>query len=262
LYEEPTVSDHAETEWIGRNSGKDALRDEIWSLLKRQGVSPIEPFGHIPSFVGAEAAAERLAQLPIWQRAQVIKCNPDTAQVPVRLRALRDGKRLYMAVPRLAELRCFIELTAADLRRRGVDLAAAATAAGALAHGRPVALEAMAPIDLVVTGCVAVTRDGGRTGKGAGFADLELGMLRQFGLLRPGTPIVTTVHPLQIVDGPRLPMLPHDSALDWIVTPDEAIETCTPYPQPAGLDWGAVLPDQIAAIPVLRQLQERLKIRD
>ncbi|MFL5805294.1 MAG: 5-formyltetrahydrofolate cyclo-ligase [Roseiflexaceae bacterium] len=256
------MSDRSETEWIGRNSGKDALRDEIWSLLKQQGVAPIEPFGHIPSFVGAEAAAEQLAALPIWRSAQVIKCNPDTAQVPVRLRALRDGKRLYMAVPRLAELRCFIELTADALRQRGVDPAAAATAVGALAHGRPVALQEMSPIDLVVTGCVAVTRDGGRTGKGAGFADLELGMLRRFGLLQPGTPIVTTVHPLQIVDGPRLPMLPHDSALDWIVTPDEAIETRTPYPQPAGLDWDAVLPDQIDAIPVLRHLRERQETRD
>lgn len=251
------MSDPHEPEWTGRNSHKDALRAEIWSLLKQHDASPVEPFGHIPSFVGAERAAERLADLPIWRRAQVIKCNPDTAQVPVRLRALEDGKRLYMAVPRLAQLRCFIELTADDLRQRGVDLAAAATAADALAHGRPVALDEMATIDLVVTGCVAVTRAGGRTGKGAGFADLELGMLRQFGLVRPGTPIVTTVHPLQIVDGPLLPMLPHDSALDWIVTPDEAIETRTPYPQPAGLDWDAVLPEQIEAIPVLRRLWER-----
>ncbi len=123
--------------------------------------------------------------------------------------------------------------------------------------GEPVVLDEMAPIDLVITGCVAVTRSGGRTGKGAGFADLELGILRQLGLVRPGTPIVTTVHPLQIVDGPQLPMLPHDSALDWIVTPDEVIETRTPYPQPTGLDWDAVLPDQIEAIPVLRQLRNR-----
>jgi 5-formyltetrahydrofolate cyclo-ligase len=256
------MSDSHETAWIGRNSGKDALRDQIRSLLKQHGVSPREPFGHIPSFIGAEAAAERLAELPIWHEAQVIKCNPDTAQLPVRLRALEDGKRLYMAMPRLAELRCFAELSADDLGRRDIELAAAATADGALEHGRLVALEEMAPIDLVITGCVAVTRDGGRTGKGAGFADLELGMLRQFGLLRPGAPIVTTVHPLQIVDGQRLPMLPHDSALDWIVTPDEAIETHTPYPQPAGLDWAAVLPDQIEAIPVLRRLRERQETRD
>ncbi|HEY3228161.1 MAG TPA: 5-formyltetrahydrofolate cyclo-ligase, partial [Roseiflexaceae bacterium] len=108
-----------------------------------------------------------------------------------------------------------------------------------------------------VTGCVAVTRDGGRIGKGAGFADLELGMLRQFGLVRPGTPIVTTVHPLQIVEGARLPMLSHDSALDWVITPDEVIETHTPHPQPSGLEWGAVLPDQFESIPMLRKLRDR-----
>jgi 5-formyltetrahydrofolate cyclo-ligase len=251
------MSHHTETDWSGRNLGKDALRDEIWALLKREGVAPIEPFGHIPSFVGADLAAERLAQLPIWRQAQVIKCNPDTAQMPVRLRALQDGKHVYMAVPRLTDVRCFIGLGADELRRRNIDLAAAATAQGALAYGRPVAFEEMLPIELVVTGCVAVTRDGGRTGKGAGFADLELGMLRQYGLVRPDTPIVTTVHPLQIVEGARLPMLPHDSALDWIVTPDEAIETHTPYPQPSGLDWDAVLPDQIETIPVLRKLRDR-----
>jgi 5-formyltetrahydrofolate cyclo-ligase len=251
------MSDHTETDWSGRNPSKDTLRNEIWALLKREGVALVEPFGHILSFVGADRAAERLAQLPIWRQAQVIKCNPDAAQTPVRLRALHDGKRLYMAVPRLTQVRCFVELTADELRQRNIDLTAAATAQGALAHGRAVAFEEMLPIDLVVTGCVAVARDGGRTGKGAGFADLELGMLRQYGLVGAGTPIVTTVHPLQIVQGSRLPMLPHDSALDWIVTPDEAIETHTPYPQPPGLDWDAVLPDQIAAIPVLRQLRDR-----
>ena len=251
------MSDRTETDWSGRNPSKDALRDEIWSLLKRQGIAPTEPFGHIPNFVGADRAADRLAGLPIWQQAQVIKCNPDTAQVLVRLRALEDGKRLYMAVPRLTDERCFVDLTADDLRQHHIDVAVAATAQGALAHGRPVAFEEMLPIDLVVTGCVAVTRDGGRIGKGAGFADLELGMLRQFGLVRPGTPIVTTVHPLQIVEGARLPMLSHDSALDWVITPDEVIETHTPHPQPSGLDWGAVLPDQFESIPVLRKLRDR-----
>jgi 5-formyltetrahydrofolate cyclo-ligase len=251
------MGQHIEHDWHGRNPSKDALRDQIWALLKREGVAPIEPFGHIPSFVGAEQAAEQLAELPIWRQARVIKCNPDTAQIAVRLRALQDGKRMYMAVPQLRTERCFVELTADDLHRRGIDLAAAATASGALEHGRPVAFEEMQPIDLVVTGCVAVARDGGRTGKGAGFADLELGMLRQYGLVRPETPIVTTVHPFQIVASAQLPMLPHDSALDWIITVDEAIETHTPYPQPAGLDWDAVLPDQLASIPVLRQLRER-----
>jgi 5-formyltetrahydrofolate cyclo-ligase len=129
-----------------------------------------EPVGHIPRFVGNDRAAAQLALLPVWQQARVIKCNPDQAQAPVRQRALQEGKVLYMAVPRLTEERCFVELTAAALRHRHVALEVAATSRGAMRHGRLVAIEEMPPIDLVV-GCVAVSRDGGRTGKGAGFAD-------------------------------------------------------------------------------------------
>jgi 5-formyltetrahydrofolate cyclo-ligase len=236
---------------------KDNLRAEIWSLLKEQGVSPREPFGHIPTFVGSEKAAERLAALPIWQRANAIKCNPDSPQIPVRLRALQDGKRLYMAVPRLTNTRCFVELTAEDLQQRNIPLEDAAIARKALTYGRLVSFEEMQAIDLVMVGCVAVTRNGGRTGKGAGFADLELAMLKEFGLVQSDTPIVTTVHPLQIVEEERLPMQAHDWALNWIVTPEEAIETNTTYLRPIGLDWDAIRPEQFKKIPILRQLKEQ-----
>ena len=91
--------------------------------------------------------------------------------------------------------------------------------------------------------------------RSSGFADLELGMLRQVGLLPHGTPIITTVHGLQLVDDARLPMQRHDSALDWIVTPDQVIETHTPYPQPTGIDWDAVQPDQYQSIPALQALR-------
>jgi 5-formyltetrahydrofolate cyclo-ligase len=114
----------------------------------------------------------------------------------------------------------------------------------------------MAAIDLVVVGCVAVTRSGGRTGKGAGFADLELAMLKTFGLIEDNTPIVTTIHPLQIVSDSSLPMQPHDWALDWIVTPFEAIATQTTYPRPVGLDWDFIRAEQYEQIPILEKLRE------
>jgi 5-formyltetrahydrofolate cyclo-ligase len=122
-------------------------------------------------------------------------------------------------------------------------------------HGHLMALDEMVPIDLVVVGCVAVSRDGGRTGKGAGFADLELGMLRQLGLVQADTPIVTTVHALQIVASAELPMLVHDWSLTWIVTPEEAIATLSQHTQPTGLQWEQLRPEQLAAIPVLRTLR-------
>lgn len=250
------MADVVKTEWSGRHADKDALRSEVWQRLKAEGASRGRAVGHIPNFKGAEEAAARLAGLPVWQQAKVVKCNPDSPQAPVRLRALQDGKRLYMAVPRLTQEAAFVEVTAADLARQGVALKSGATMKGALQYGRPVSFAEMAPVDLVVVGCVAVARDGGRTGKGAGFADLELGMLRQLGLIGPETPIVTTVHPLQVVEPERLPMLAHDWALTWIVTPEEAIETAVERPQPGGLDWERIRPEQWQTIPVLRRLRE------
>ena len=245
------MRDMLTTEWSGHHEAKDRLRSLVWSQLEAQHAAIGHAVGHIPRFVGGEKAAERLATLPCWQQATVIKCNPDGAQAPVRLRALQEGKLLYMAVPRLRRKRCFVALTASDLRQRGIVLEDAALHRGAMRHGRLVALDEMETIDVVIVGCVAVSRDGGRTGKGAGFADLELGILRQMGLVQPDTPVVTTVHPIQIVDNAQLPMLSHEWSLTWIVTPDEAIATQSPRPQPTGLAWDTIRPEQLATIPVL-----------
>ena len=105
------------TAWSGHHPAKDRLRAAVWEQLKVYGAALGEPVGHIPRFVGADQAAARLAALPVWQQARVIKSNPDTAQEPVRRRALQDGKIVYMAVPRLTQERCFVELSPDDLRQ-------------------------------------------------------------------------------------------------------------------------------------------------
>ncbi len=250
-----------ETEWSGYHQGKDALRSEIWTRLVQAGATPREPFGHIPSFYGAERAAERLADLPIWQSAAVIKSNPDTAHMALRLRALNDGKTLYMAVPRLSELRCFVELDPGQLAARGIPFSEVAAWQGAMAHGKQVTPFDMPAIDLVLVGCVAVSRGGGRTGKGAGFADLELGILRALDLLKAGAPIVAAVHPLQIVPDERLPMDAHDSPLDWIITPEEVIQVHTKHPRPSGIDWPAIRPEQYESIPILLALASHMNVK-
>jgi 5-formyltetrahydrofolate cyclo-ligase len=247
--------------WEGRNPDKDVLRSEVWSLLETQAAGIGSVWSRIPNFVGAEQAAERLVNLPIWKRARVVKSNPDRPQTPVRLRAMQDGKLLYTPVPELVKDFPFVLLDPEDLAKRGIPFDVAAVADGAIEHGLKVGFREMLPMDLVVVGCVAVTRKGGRTGKGGGFADLELGIFRELGLVKLDTPIVTTVHPLQIVDDGRIQMLPHDSALDWIVTPDEVIETHTPYPQPEGVKWADVRTDQFEQIPFLLDLKESLTNR-
>ncbi|KWW98679.1 5-formyltetrahydrofolate cyclo-ligase [Carbonactinospora thermoautotrophica] len=68
-------------------------------------------------------------------------------------------------------------------------------------------------------------------------------------MIGPRTVIVTTVHSLQVVDGP-LPETEHDFSVDLIVTPDEVIE-CAPPRRPRGILWDHLSAEKIAAIPVL-----------
>jgi 5-formyltetrahydrofolate cyclo-ligase len=245
--------------WKGRNPGKDQLRDWVWSELEARGCNVGPARSRIPNFVGADAAAKRLADLPFWRSARVVKCNPDPPQIAVRLRALYDGKLLYTPVPELLEGFPFLRLDPEDLKRRDISFELAATAQGAMAYGVPVGFEDMEPMDVLVVGCVAVTRSGGRTGKGGGFADLECGIFRELDKVPARCQIVTTVHDVQVVADGRIEMLPHDWPLHWITTPQEVIETHTRYPLPAGVDWGFVREDQIHDIPFLGALRDRLR---
>lgn len=82
---------------------KKLLRERIWRGLteKKVAVFPLPVFGRVPNFVGSDKAADRLSQLAEWKDAQVIFANPDAAQRRVRESALKEGKVLVMASPRL-----------------------------------------------------------------------------------------------------------------------------------------------------------------
>ena len=245
--------------WAGRNSEKDRLRAEIWDNLESSGLNIGPVWSRISNWVGAEEAAKRLSELEIWKRAKVVKCNPDPPQIAVRLRALYDGKLLYMPVPEFGSGELpWVLLDPVQLARDGVQFELAATSQGAVGVGKKLGFEEMKPLDLAVCGCVAVTRAGGRTGKGGGFADLELGLFRDLGKITDATPIVTTVHSSMVVDDDRLPIMPHDSLLNWIVTEKEAIETKPAGRQAGGVHWDLVQPDQLQDIWFLKDLKAKI----
>jgi 5-formyltetrahydrofolate cyclo-ligase len=210
------------------------------------GRFPLPLHDRIPNFAGTEAAARRLAELPEWRSARRIKCNPDAPQRAVRLTALREGKTVYMAVPRLRSERCFLRLDPRQLRGK---LAVAATIKGATALGTAVPPGEIGRIDLIVAGSVAVNPAGGRVGKGGGYSDLEFALARELGLVDDATPVVTTVHELQVLDT-AVPMTAHDVPLDIIVTPERTIRTRRRRPKPAGILWNELSDDQLAAMPV------------
>ncbi|WP_333821611.1 5-formyltetrahydrofolate cyclo-ligase [Pinisolibacter sp.] len=247
--------------WKGRNETKDALRRSVWAALEASGAGVDDPWSRIPNYFGAEAAARQLTTLPAWKNADIVKSNPDPAQIPIRRMALEAGKLLYAPVPELVKPFPFVELDPDDLARRGITFSDAARSEIFVEVGRPVDFREMKPMDFIVVGCVAVTRAGGRTGKGGGFADLELGIFRELGLVPDRAPIVTTVHDLQVVDDERIVMLAHDQPLDWIATPTELIETRTAFPDPTGVAWDLVQEDQYAGIPFLAELRSDLESR-
>ena len=178
-----------------------------------------------------------------------------SAADPLRLRALYDGKLLFSPVPYLTKGFPYLRIDPAKLAAAGVDFETAATAQGFMQYGEPVGFEDMPKLDFCVVGCVAVTREGGRTGKGAGFADLEQGIFRELGLVDASTPIATTVHSIQVVESEAVVIESHDSALHYIATESELIETRTTHPSP-GRRLDKVRPDQFARHPVPRRAQD------
>lgn len=231
---------------------KHAIREAMWTALEQAAVvRGRSVHDKIPAFYGADEAAQRVFSLDVWQAARVIKSNPDQPQRPLRQRALEEGKTVYMAVPRLRQEQCFVELDPSVIDS---PPAKAATISGAFRCGKLVTVEEMRAVDLVVSGSVAVNRSGARVGKGGGYADLEYALAAAAGIVKPTTPVVTTVHAMQVLDE-ELPFTQHDVPIDFVATPEELIRCSGEMPRPSGIYWDDLDEVKIAQITVLQKMR-------
>jgi 5-formyltetrahydrofolate cyclo-ligase len=171
------------------------------------------------------------------------------AQRPIRHRALKAGKRIYLATLKLSGKRPFLLLDPRKLDPR--DLWKASSIQGAVELGRPVTLRQMQALDLVIIGCVGVTPNGSRLGQGGGYADLEYALLREAAKLSARTPIVTTVHPSQVLADGEVPMLPHDISLDGYADPEGWFLCPRKHRRPGGIFWEELGEERRRRIPVL-----------
>ncbi|USZ66759.1 5-formyltetrahydrofolate cyclo-ligase [Halorussus salilacus] len=227
------------------------LRERVWDRLEDEGLArfPFPPHGRIPNFAGAEDAADRLAETDAWNAADAVKANPDAPQLPVRRRAIREGKTVYMAVPRLRDEEPFYELDPEEIPPEEYDRAP--TVSHVESYARQVGPEEVPAVDLVVSGSVAVTESGARVGKGEGYSDLEYAVLRELALVGDETTVATTVHDVQVA-AEDIVVEAHDVPMDLVATPTRTIRTETEYERPEGVDWEALSEERIDEMPVLQ----------
>lgn len=235
---------------------KAEIRRKVWSLLEQLNIAtfPKPVYGRIPNFKGAERAARKIITLKEWQSANVVKSNPDAPQYHLRLLALEEGKTLIMASPRLKS--GFIMLHPGAIEQS--KLRQAATISGAFKYGKLVRLADLPKVDIIVTGCVAVDRRGARLGKGGGFAEIEYGILRELGIVDERTPILTTIHDLQVINE-IIPIEIHDFTIDYYATPTQLVRFNSARYRPSGIYWD-LLTAELKELAVIKELL-RLKNR-
>lgn len=231
---------------------KQTLRERIWDELEDSGDArfPFPPHGRIPNFAGARDAADRLAATDEWQAADVLKANPDAPQLPVRRRALHEGKVVYMAQPRLRDEKPFMKLDPTTIEESNLD--SAATVSKMDGYAEPVGPDEVPHVDVVISGSVAVTEAGARVGKGEGYSDLEFAVLSELGAVDDETTVATSVHELQVVSEDDAPEpAAHDVPIDLVATPERLVETDSSFPRPTGIDWDVLDEERLDEIPVL-----------
>jgi len=238
------------------------VRKTVWNYLEDNDLADFpRPVHHrIPNFKGSVATGRRVAELPEFKAAKVVKVNPDTPQKSVRIATLEAGKVLYVPQPRL-RTGFFSRIVPGTVARHKFNFAA--TAGGMKQLAEPLGLDDRTKIDIVVVGSTAVNPEtGARVGKGEGFAELEYGMLRQLGMIDESTPVITCVHDSQVVtEGlppPGQVLMTHDVPVDIIVTPERIIrvDPAKRLPKPTGIYWNLLSKQKLSQIRVLQKLKD------
>lgn len=232
------------------------LRRVVWDRLARVA-RPDSRFhfdftSFIPDFEGSSTCVDSIRDMDEYRDAGTIVAMPDNNLESFRFHALADGKKLLVFT--YGMLRGVVALDGERVSSKDRQLAS--TLDGMERFGDCLSyrqLLAAGPIDLVVTGAAAVSREGVHFGKGHGYLDLEWGLLSEMGLVGQGTPVVVSVHDCQVVKE-RVPYSEHDVTVDVIVTPSELLR-CDPLPKPSGLHWDRMPREFAASRPYVEDLR-------
>jgi 5-formyltetrahydrofolate cyclo-ligase len=238
------------------------LRRVVWGKLAKVA-KPDSRFhfdfsAFIPDFEGSPQCADAIRRSPEYRKACTIVVMPDNNLEGFRRQALADGKKLLVFT--YGMFRGILTLDGERIRSEDLNLAG--TLDGMERFGGQLSfsqLRSVGPLDLLVTGAAAVSREGVHFGKGHGYLDLEWGLLSEMGLVNQETPVIASVHECQVVNEP-VPYAEHDVTVNVIVTPSEVVR-CMPRPKPAGLVWDRMPREFAATRPYINELRRLRKPR-
>ncbi len=183
---------------------KQEVREYVWKKLKENKVCLFPCENRIPNFKGVEETIRKILELEEYRKAKRVFVSPDTPQRLLIKYALKE-KEVYMATPRLRNGFCKVNAFG-NLKE-------------ILKHAKIVGWE-IPKIDFALIGSVAVDLKGNRIGKGGGFGDREIEILRK---VNPNVIVATNVHDLQVFDDLSYLMEKHDQKKDVIITPSKII---------------------------------------
>ena len=212
----------------------------------------------IADYEGSDKGADLLRAEDNYRKAKTVFVTPDANLEVFREYVIRDRKTLILTSCGIK--RGFFTLSPGDVPAGSESLASVMDGVGRFWHH--ITLEGMkqkyGTIDMLVTGASAITHSGIRFGKGHGYFDLEWAMLYENGLVTVDSPVYAAGHDCQVVDA-DLEVEPHDTAVDYIVTPTRVIKTTGEYKKPtAGILWSLLQPDMLRDIPPIQEMWHKI----
>lgn len=246
-----------ETSDADQQEARRQIREGVWERM-RAVARPDSRFVYdltsfIPDFPGSERFPRMLEELACYPGEGPVFVTPDNCLPDVKAALIARRRPLLQTI---AVAMGFHFIAAGSIPAEQTRFAA--TLDGAQLLAQKVDLDfvrELGALDFVVTGACAVdAQTGVRYGKGHGFFDTEWALMSELGVVNEETPIIACVHDNQVVESGLTP-LPHDTAVDWILTPSRTIEVTNRHPNPSGVLWQLVDEERLAEIEPLRELR-------
>jgi len=246
-------------------------RQLIWKRVHQELIKHAKPdsrshydfLSFTPDFRESSYAIARLAQLPCYQAATTILVTPDNSLEQLRLRALKDGKKVLVGTYRLR--RGFVMLSPQRISDENFELASLLDGMERPGIGRHLTLAQMKDegihVDLCVLGGLAFNTQGVIVWEGNGLFEVQWALLHDMKVMAEQIPVVAVAHQCQVVDEADygldriLPEKVGEVQCDFVVTPERTIEIQDAVKPTSGVQFESLDPQALDNIPPLQELK-------